>query len=60
MDLKPCPFCGSTKVEVKRYRKDGLKIGCKSCGWYVKQRVIKYSLDWLERKMIEHWNERAC
>ena len=56
--LLPCPFCGYDKIEIEQYRKDGLKIQCKRCSVKRQQRCYKFSLEWLENKMIEHWNTR--
>ncbi len=46
-ELKPCPFCGCEKIELKQYRKDGLVIKCKKCLFQKKARVLRYSLEWL-------------
>lgn len=57
-ELKPCPFCGCDKIEVKQYRRDGLEIGCPKCIIKYQQRTIYKSLTWLESVMREKWNSR--
>lgn len=56
--LLPCPFCGGSVV-IQQYRRDGLSIKCKPCIIEYRQRTLRYSLEWLEGRMIEHWNRRA-
>ena len=56
--LDPCPFCDCIKIHFGQYRKDGLEILCKGCSISRKQRVLKFDLAWLEKKMVEHWNTR--
>lgn len=56
--LKPCPFCGGA-AELEQTGKKQLTIKCKHCHVKRQQRVLRHSLEWLEGKMIEAWNERA-
>lgn len=34
------------------------RIKC-PCGIQLQQAVLRMSVDWLEQKMIEHWNKRV-
>jgi hypothetical protein len=57
-ELLPCPFCGN-EAEFKPYKRDGLTLKCKSFGCVqFNQRTLRFSLDWLQGKMTEHWNSR--
>ena len=56
-ELLPCPFCGKT-VELTQTGRNQLTIKCKSCQIKRVQKVLRYSLDWLESRMIEAWNKR--
>ena len=56
-ELLPCPFCGKT-VELTQTGRNQLTIKCKSCQIKRVQKVLRYSLDWLESRMIEDWNKR--
>lgn len=58
-ELLPCPFCGSGDVELKQYRRDGLRIRCTKCLVQKQQRVLYQSLEWLESVMREAWNTRV-
>lgn len=58
-ELSPCPFCGGS-AEFRPYKRDGLTLKCKSLGCVVfNQRTLRYSLEWLQERMAEHWNTRA-
>ncbi len=61
-DLKPCPFCGGKpylhQFGNEHTKSRGFDIGCKPCNYKMRQKVIKYSLDWLRPKVIERWNTR--
>lgn len=58
-ELKPCPFCGN-EAEFRPYKRDGLTLKCKSLGCVTfNQRTLRKSLEWLEGKMVEHWNARS-
>lgn len=59
MELKPCPLC-KENVAFQPYKNNGLKIQCRQCGISYQQRTLRYGLDWLEAKMTETWNRRAC
>lgn len=56
--LKLCPFCGG-EAELKQTGRKQLTIKCKKCLVKKVQRVLRYSLDWLEQKMISDWNQRV-
>ena len=56
--LKPCPFCGCDKIDIKKYCKNGLRIKCKNCGINREQKALKFSLEFIEQKMVENWNTR--
>lgn len=56
MELKPCPFCGSTKIEVRNI-KGGWSVGCATTDclcqwWYMRQYNGK-------ENAIEKWNRRT-
>ena len=63
--LKPCPFCGSNNIEIipywsshRRKRVEGRAIKCKNCLFEKTQLAMRYSLEWLEERLIEDWNKR--
>lgn len=64
-ELKPCPFCGNTKIGVVRSKYNGVPSGddgwcaeikCK-CGADMKFWALKKS--WAEETAISAWNRRA-
>lgn len=57
-DLKPCPFCGSSRIEILPYCKNGLVIQCKSCFFKKEAKVIRFDLEWLEKELVKNWNDR--
>jgi transcription initiation factor TFIIIB Brf1 subunit/transcription initiation factor TFIIB len=56
-DLKLCPYCGG-EAHIKQVSRTGMQIKCKECGMGLKQKVLRYDLDWLKRQLIESWNQR--
>lgn len=54
-DLKPCPFCGG-EAELKQTGQKRLTIKCNNCKISRSQSVNRFSLNWLEEKVINHWN----
>jgi len=58
MKLLPCPFCGG-KPELKQVSRNGLEIKCTTCLVKMRQKVLKFNLEWLESKMTESWNKRT-
>ena len=56
--LRSCPFCGG-EAEIKQYAHNGLQVKCRSCLMGLKQKTLRYSLEWLKQKLIESWNARA-
>ncbi len=56
-DLLGCPFCGG-EAELKQTGRNKITIKCKSCLVKMEQKVLRQSLEWLEKKMIESWNKR--
>jgi ribosomal protein L37E len=56
--LKKCPLCGGA-ANLKYKGRFGRTIRCQDCGFGIIQRVTKYSLTWLENKLIEIWNKRV-
>lgn len=50
--LKPCPFCGSTDVEIAWYGKDGEAVICIGCGGSGSQYTDR-------TKAIAAWNRRV-
>lgn len=57
-ELKSCPFCGGA-AEIIPCKRNGLKIRCTKCLISKTQRVLRYTLEWLESKMVEDWNKRV-
>ena len=62
-ELKPCPFCGSKKVELKiNKRLSACKVVCRSCG-SKGARIVRGITDENEEHMkvlaIGSWNRRA-
>ena len=55
-NLKPCPFCGSGKIEV--IYDDGYSVGCKDCSTYVAPFLGNEADN--KQKHIDFWNTRAC
>lgn len=55
--LKPCPFCGGN-AELKQKGSNGFVLKCTGCHIQLTQKVLRKPLEWLEGKMIEHWNTR--
>jgi hypothetical protein len=51
----PCPFCGSTNIEVMY--DDGYNVGCKDCSTYVAPFLGGEADD--KQKHIDFWNTRA-
>lgn len=56
--LKPCPFCGG-QAEIKQTGKSKMKIFCKSCHFGLQQRVLRLSMEWLEKTLRNSWNMRV-
>lgn len=56
--LLPCPFCGGTSVMTQKGQ-DQLTIKCESCAVARTQKVLLYSIEWLQDHMISHWNTRT-
>ena len=55
-DLKPCPFCGDTYINIRR-KKEGYNVGCNTVNCiacHVRTRVYK-----TEQDAIEAWNRRV-
>lgn len=57
-DLLPCPFCGA-QAELKQTGKLKIRVRCTKCLIGIQQKVLRFSIEWLEDKMIEAWNTRA-
>lgn len=62
-ELKRCPFCGSTKIELTHkgnaYTKTrSVTIKCKGCMVKRTTGAIRYTLEWCEEKAINAWNTR--
>lgn len=56
--LKPCPFCGG-EAQMEWYGKNGRTIKCTKCLIQKKQKVLRFTVEWLEEKLIKDWNTRA-
>lgn len=57
-DLKDCPFCGE-KPKMKITGKNKRALRCGSCLAGFEQKVLRYSVEWLEAKLVELWNLRV-
>ena len=57
-ELKACPFCGSTDIQMSRIGKTKARIHCHSCNADRTQRTLHYSQDWLLDVMPKAWNQR--
>lgn len=64
-ELKPCPFCGNTKISVVRSKYNGVPSG--DNGWYAEIKCkceadMKFwalKKSWTEETTISAWNRRA-
>jgi len=56
--LKDCPLCGG-EAELRYSGRLGRIVRCKKCHFGLKQKVLRYSTEWLEAKMIGDWNKRV-
>lgn len=57
-NLRPCPFCGGSP-EIEQTGKMELTLRCKSCVIGIKQKTLRYGLDWLRAAITEGWNKRT-
>jgi transcription elongation factor Elf1 len=57
-ELLPCPFCGCKKIK-KEFRYKEITIKCANCTAKFVQRTRFHDMDWLERAVIELWNNRT-
>lgn len=57
--LLPCPFCGG-EAQLKQTGSKQITIRCKSCPAKMVQKVLRYSVEWLEESMMGDWNKRAA
>lgn len=58
MKLKDCPFCGG-EAEIEQVSRKGMRVKCKKCHMGLKQSVLRFSLEWLEKNLAEAWNRRS-
>ena len=56
-EIKDCPLCGG-KPQMKWKGKNGRILRCIKCHFGITQKVIRFTTDWLENKLIEDWNRR--
>lgn len=56
-ELLPCPFCGGD-AEIKKYAKNGMHVRCTKCFVGLRQKVLRFSLEWLYGSLMESWNKR--
>ena len=54
-ELKPCPFCGSTDVEIRNDERDCCYIQCLVCDAWVSTGVFEPSYE----DIVELWNRRV-
>jgi Lar family restriction alleviation protein len=53
-ELKPCPFCGNTKIRDNEYIRDGRQVVCSGCG------ASTQAYNPLANKKAKHlWNSRT-
>jgi len=52
--LKPCPFCGNTKIRDDQYIRDGRQVKCRGCG--ASTQAYNPSAN---EKATHLWNNRA-
>lgn len=53
--LKPCPFCGSTNIEIRYDERDSCYIHCLICDVWVSTGTFEPSYE----DIVELWNRRA-
>lgn len=58
VSLKDCPFCGGT-AGLFHWGQKGRIVKCTGCLVQKRQKVLRYSTDWLEELLIREWNERV-
>jgi hypothetical protein len=58
LKLLPCPFCGVEPV-LEPYCKNGLSIRCPKCLVEKRQKVLRFSIEWLKGELIKWWNTRC-
>ncbi len=54
-NLKPCPFCGSTSVEIRYDERDCCHIQCLICDALVSTGTFESSYE----EIVELWNRRV-
>jgi transcription elongation factor Elf1 len=59
LTLKPCPFCGNKDIQLVQIGDNGWRIGCKPCNIWCREKVKRFSLEWLKQRMIDFWNYRS-
>ena len=60
--LKPCPFCGDTKVKLRKFKTDKYRILCPNCGATgpsFTQHSWESSSIQARNRAITGWNSRA-
>ena len=55
--LLPCPFCGG-EPKAEQKGRNGFRIKCKSCPAEMKQKTLRFSVEWLANEMVKDWNSR--
>lgn len=73
MNLKPCPFCGSTDLYVvqaliEEYHSIEPEISCKKCRYTIKLKELAIAIDespetnadWWDKSTAEKWNTRPA
>ena len=53
--LLPCPFCGSTDIEIRMDERDCCYIHCLICDAWVSTGIFEPSYD----EIVELWNKRV-
>ena len=61
--LKPCPFCGSADISLKRIgnahtNSRRIIIKCRGCRVGRTDGALRYSFGWLEERAVKKWNTR--
>ena len=61
-ELKPCPFCGSQEVELRRGMMWNGAVHCKNCSadvvFYAVRLIAEGDRDW-QTAVTKGWNRRA-
>lgn len=57
--LKPCPFCGSSKIYADQYVRDGSGISCGDCNTKIWEYHGPLSMPSAQNRCVDRWNTRT-